>query len=765
MDRRRTIPRLLVARGASIAAALLLAMQTVACSPAVRSGSSQPLPPRPRMLAHPAANDAAPRLVSDRDIVEAARISATQMAPDGSRLLYELTRADVASNSRTRELWLASSDGREAPVRLLSRTAARVAPSTLDAQFVPVPTAQRTSSAVSYLAADPDPSGIVEAKLARNVAESATEGPDRRGKLILSAARFPADSSVLAHRWSPDGRHLALIVDAPLPSTSAASAVAPSTTAGAQAAFDIDNLRWPYAPGARTRRLWLFDRVTHRLDSLTSEALDVESVSWSPDGRCLAIAAAPPRQSQPASFTDLFLLTLAGRVLTPLVQQPGWDMEPAWSHDGRRIAFITQRGRLDWNYVSLVGIVSVPDEGAHSDGGAQPIHYVGESIDEQLGSMPSQPFWNADDTAILITAGYHMRRHIFAVDARTGGVDQGTSADGDHAHVSPSADGRTIALSVSPVDAPADVHVASTMALSATHLVSSPNPRWRERLRLPRLETVEWPSEDSRFTVSGALLLPPDFREGAAYPVILFAAGGPSMIRLGFNLGEDVFPHLAWAAQGYVVFAPNTRGRRGYGRAFREAPVARGHLFDGPFDDLSRGLDLLRQRGIIQDDRVGIAGFSYGGALATFAITRTDRFKAAVILEGRPNYLRMVTSLGGRADDLQLLRDQQGLAPVWDPGSLDRLIAHSPILSIHRAATPTMLVYGEESGARTDGIDLLRALRHFDVPSRLRVYPRTGHVIQEPSLLLDSFSQATGWFDRWLKPTAVNRPVPAPARH
>lgn len=737
----------------------------------------------------PVREAAVAHAITGRDIIQAMRMVAVRMAPDGSRVLYETARADVDQNSRTLELWTVDAQGTEPPVRRAVRTRADAEPAAFGARWAP------DGRSVSYLDAD----GGEQRVSSLSLATSASSGPtiDAQAVVIFSSSRLPAGSVIVSHEWSPDGRYIAVIVSsadvgAPavvpprvvssngtpssgttvsplLPNGSpwsgtARGATSPSvappnemastgtgptdllpsgTAALPRTGFDIDDLRWPTRQSARARRVWILDRQTLSLEPLTPARLDVESVSWAPDSQRIALAASPAGVATSIPDTDLFLARLTDGRVAPLVQQPGWDREPAWSHDGRRLAFISQRGRLDWTYACVVGLLS-PDDGA-------PPTYIGEDLDERLGSTPAQPWWSADDASVIVSANYHLGRHLFAIDAQSGRFTQMSSGDAFYAHVSPSLDARSVAVSAARVDAPSDLLVA-TVPDMRTRQVATIDPGWRAHVRPVQVKTIEWPSQDARFIVHGVLILPPDYRSDRRYPVIVFAAGGPSMIRLGFNLDEDVLPHLALAARGYVVFVPNTRGRRGYGKAFRQAPADAGHVFAGPYDDLMRGLDKLNADGILQEGRVALAGFSYGGSLAAFAMTKTDRFKAAVIQEGFPNYLRMVLAMAGRADDLRGLHEQLGLSPVWDPGSLTRLIAHSPILSMDRVGTPTLLLYGQDGAAKTDGIDWLRALRQVGVPARLRVYPRTGHVISEPALLMDSFDQSTAWFERWMKP-------------
>jgi dipeptidyl aminopeptidase/acylaminoacyl peptidase len=222
------------------------------------------------------------------------------------------------------------------------------------------------------------------------------------------------------------------------------------------------------------------------------------------------------------------------------------------------------------------------------------------------------------------------------------------------------------------------------------------------------------------------------------------------MVRMGFSLDEPIYPHLVWAARGYVVFAPNNRGRGGWGVPFRQAMPERGDFMPGPYEDVMAGVDHLIGLGLADPDRMAITGFSYGAGLTAYAITRTPRFKAAGIFEGFPNNLRSALRAAGVEDRRELLKDQRGFGSPWDADGRRTLLANSPIFDMDKARTPTLLEYGANSAAREDGNELFSALQFFKIPSLYIVYPRSGHSIDEPKLRLDSFERQLAWFDYWV---------------
>ena len=154
-------------------------------------------------------------------------------------------------------------------------------------------------------------------------------------------------------------------------------------------------------------------------------------------------------------------------------------------------------------------------------------------------------------------------------------------------------------------------------------------------------------------------------------------------------------------------------------------------------------------------------GFSYGGCLTAYAITRTDRFRAASINEGPANLLGYALAVAGQPDRVEILSDQAGFGSPWHPDSERTLREQSAIYRIDRVRTPTLLEYGIASMAEPHGTELFGALQRFRVPSMFIVYPRTGHGIEEPLLREDSYRRNLAWFDYWVLGRGSN-PITAP---
>jgi dipeptidyl aminopeptidase/acylaminoacyl peptidase len=198
------------------------------------------------------------------------------------------------------------------------------------------------------------------------------------------------------------------------------------------------------------------------------------------------------------------------------------------------------------------------------------------------------------------------------------------------------------------------------------------------------------------------------------------------------------------ASRGYAVFYPNIRGSTGYGWQFLESN--RADWGGGDFKDVMAGVDFLIQRGIADADRLGIGGWSYGGYMAMWAVTQTNRFKASVAGAGLSDLASEYGTEEGPSFD------------EWFYGvpyeKLDGFIKCSPITYIRNARTPTLILQGDAD--TTDPIgqsqEFYRGLKRYGVKSDFVIYPREGHGIREEKHMLDMYRRILAWYDQYVKP-------------
>jgi dipeptidyl aminopeptidase/acylaminoacyl peptidase len=197
------------------------------------------------------------------------------------------------------------------------------------------------------------------------------------------------------------------------------------------------------------------------------------------------------------------------------------------------------------------------------------------------------------------------------------------------------------------------------------------------------------------------------------------------------------------AAAGYAVFRPNPRGSTGRGPAFTAAN--RNDLGGMDFDDVLQGVDWLIDAGIADPERIGLLGWSYGGFLTAWAITHTDRFKAAVAGAAVTNWPSKVGTT-----DIRPMNESRFPGPLHE--APDAFWERSPIRYLGNATTPTLIVHGQadQRVPVTQGRELYLGLRAAGVPTDFVTYPRQKHPFHERAYHLDLLKRIIGWFDEWM---------------
>ena len=252
-------------------------------------------------------------------------------------------------------------------------------------------------------------------------------------------------------------------------------------------------------------------------------------------------------------------------------------------------------------------------------------------------------------------------------------------------------------------------------------------------------KSLEWTSDGA--TVQGWLVYPMAFDATRRYPLVVSVHGGPSA-------DQPVGWPSRWTgtlpSQGYFLFLPNPRGSYGFGEAF-----AAGNVKDfggGDLRDILSGVEAAVASAPIDPHRVGIIGWSYGGYMAMWAVTQTNRFAAAVagagIVDWRSYY-------GQNKIDTWML-PFFGASVYDDPAVYAR---SSPIEFIKKVKTPTLVLHGERDSEvpTPQGYEFWHALKALGVDTQLVIYTDEGHDVQQPAHQTDIVTRAVAWFDRYLR--------------
>jgi len=555
---------------------------------------------------------------------------------------------------------------------------------------------------------------------AQDQAQVAVADAGGRHVNILTRAHGPLDTP----RWSPDGTRIAFLYAEGAPKLPGPLNPLGRDSGDLAAAIHEQRLSVIPAAGGAARVLGPSD-------------LNVYEYDWAPDGRRFAVIAAHGSGDDNWWVAELDLMDADDGAVRTLLKPSLQMASPRWSGDGKRIAYI---GGLMSDETITGGDLYVLAE----DGGA-PI-----DLTPGLPASVHTFTWNGSRSNIVATefaAGEEVLASI-DVDARSqrelwraaqmiwaNNIMGFTPGD---TGISLSKDGRYSAVIRQSYVMPPEVE-------------TGPPGHWRPithaNAHLPRVTgevaNISWKS--APYDVQGMLIAPPTIEPGKRYPLVVDVHGGPAFAHYPvFPTALESFD-AALASHGYFVFKPNPRGSYGQGEAFTRANVK--DFGGGDLRDVLAGVDAVVKIAPIDGQRVGITGWSYGGYVALWALTQTDRFKAAVAGAGLSDWL----SYYGTNNIDTWMFPYFGASIYDDP---DIYARSSPINFIKNVHAPTLLLSGDRDAEVpiTQSYEYWNALRRLGIPTRFVVYPDEGHFFFKRSDQLDAMSRVVDWFDTYMIP-------------
>jgi len=503
-------------------------------------------------------------------------------------------------------------------------------------------------------------------------------------------------------QWSPDGSTIALLWIA------GATRVPSPVEAVTADAGVVDSKIYE-------QRLALVNLNTHEVRPISPANMYVYEFDWSPNSKSLAYLAAPGAGDDNWYIAEVYAIDAQSGAVRKILKP---DMQVAnvrWSPDGQNIAFIG-------------GLMS--DEG--STGGD--IYAVGSAggaardLTPNRHSSPNWFRWMPSSKQILFTESLGGQMAVSTLDIASGSVE--TLWKGAESF-SFSGDPNLSAVVRSSWSKPPEVWAGRPGDWKQiTHSNDAARPEWGE------VKSLEWKSDN--FDVQGWLMLPDHFDPSKHYPMVVMVHGGPAAeTRPGWP--RPGLPLQLLSAQGYFVFMPNPRGSYGRGEEFTRANVR--DFGYGDLRDILAGVDAVEKSYPVDDRRVGIAGWSYGGYMTMWTVTQTHRFRAAFAGAGIANWQ---SYYGENAID-QWMIPYFGASVYDDPTIYAK---SSPITYIKNVKTPTLVVVGERDGEcpPPQSYEFWHALKTFGVKTEFVLYPGEGHAFRKPEDSRDVFERLLKWF-------------------
>jgi dipeptidyl aminopeptidase/acylaminoacyl peptidase len=452
-------------------------------------------------------------------------------------------------------------------------------------------------------------------------------------------------------------------------------------------------------------------------------------LSWTPDGRFLTIVKVASVYSGDFNQTSIQVVDAASGAMRALTGQTVNETQPLLSPDGKLVSYWYPRGN-DTRNVNEIHVTPLA-------GGE------GRSVTRALDRNVQRAIWMPGSDSLLVSAndGTTVGLWIQPIEGAARRIDTGrivpTAAFWLDASVSPRGQ---IAFTGSEPDRPAELHYLASPTAKPERLTDF--NKEIAALELGKSETVRWEGPDG-FRNDGVVTYPPGFQSGRKYPLVLYIHGGPrSASKAAFSINAQAF-----AAQGWVVFEPNYRGSDNLGNAFQAAIW--NDAGDGPGRDVMSGVEMLKKRGWVEESRMALTGWSYGGYMTTWLLGNYPNvWRAAVAGAAVTDWFDQY-NLG----DANVRRGSTfGGSPYTDPKRMEAMRLQSPMTYATKVKAPTLLMAttGDYRVPITQSYRFYHALRDNGVITQFIGYPLPGHSPVDPVHQRDVLRRYIGWLKKYL---------------
>jgi dipeptidyl aminopeptidase/acylaminoacyl peptidase len=507
--------------------------------------------------------------------------------------------------------------------------------------------------------------------------------------------------------------------------------------------FEIQNNDYLRQSAPKSSHLWLaeIDGATRRITSGTwtmpiayPPGPAPSPITWTPDGKSVVIMKLASPYSGDFDQASMQMVDMETGAMRAITGRTRGESQPEISPDGTQILYWYprdgKRGNVTELYVSPIG------------GGP------GRSLTGPLDRHMLRGIWLPDGKNLLVGANDHTTTGVWIqpLDGPAKRVDLGkliaSASYGLDASVS--RDGH-IAIVASETQRPSELFYMTSLTAKPERLTDFNASI--AALELGRTETVNW--ELDGFKEDGAVTYPPDYQSGKKYPLILYIHGGPTgASKEAFSTRSQLL-----AAQGWIVFEPNYRGSDNLGNAYKFA--IEGDAGAGPGRDVMAGIEVLNKRGIVDESRMAVSGWSYGGYMTSWMIGNYPGiWKAAVAGASVTDWIDMYNLGDSNVRRVGTL----GGSPYTDEKIYKSALAQSPITYDLKARTPTLILAltGDYRVPIVQSYRLYHILRDNGVPTKFIAYPLTGHNPSDPVHQQDVDRRWVDWLKTYLdtKPKA-----------
>ena len=666
------------------------------------------------VLVSAALASAQERRIQLEDLTKIVSVSDPQISPDGKSIVCVVSRQNFDEDRSDNELVLVD----------MATGAQRVL--TFDRKRVGSPRWSPSGDGLAFVAVVP---------YTKDKKDDTTKKEDSPQVFVLPMSGgdakkvTSAPNGVEQFAWRPNGKDIAYVTSDDPPNQKEIEKHNDS--------FEVGDNDYLATAAPTSSHVWLVSAEGGAAKRLTSgpwslpksapPSSPASPISWTPDGKSLTFT----RQEHPhfgdGDLTTLQILNVETGEIRKLTNHEKFESFGLFSPDGSQLAYWYPRDG-DPNNVNEIFVTSLAggngvDLTREIDRNLQRAIWMpdGQSLlvgghDGTQVSMWVQPL---KGKARKLSLGDVNPAWLFWIDAAVGSKGEIAFTGSTASHPS------ELYYMPSPTDAPKRLTNFNQQIAA---------------LQLGKVERFEWQGPDG-FREDGILVYPPDFSKDKKYPLVLSVHGGPTAAS---TTGFGGLAHLM-AARDYVVFEPNYRGSDNQGNTYQRAIY--NDAGDGPGRDVMAGVEAIKKLGFVDESKIAVTGWSYGGYMTSWLIGHYHIWKTAVtgasVTDLNEEYNLSDGNVTGR---------YSFKGSPW-VGNMKDYIAQSPIASAAQIKTPT-LILSDTGDARvpvTQSYQLYHAMKHNGVTVKFVAYPVPGHFPGDPVRSRDVFSRWLGWLDQYLK--------------
>ncbi len=621
--------------------------------------------------------------------------SQIDISPDGKFVVFVLSQADFEESKYRTDLYLVSTETGEVKQLTFSKEDERMPKFSPDGKIIAFLSDRKTSG---------------DEKEAKTQVWLLPVDGGEAYKLTN------APEGVISFSWMPDGKGILYLTQETLPKPEKEKKERDKKLKFDPTVVDKEKYR---------KEFYLVDVKSKKEKKVFVGDYGVSEFDISPDGKLVVYNTNYTGDIDDGKKFDLWIFEIETGKARQLTTRPGGERQPRWSPDGKFIACVAD---LDpkFTYSQEELFLVNPQTGE--------MRNLTEKFD--LGIVAYE-FSKSQPEKIYARTASGVYTHVYLISAVSGEVKEFLGGEKVYGDIAISNNDGVIALLSEDKTSAPDVFIFKNGELKKLTNLNSQ----LENFTFGEQTVIKWKSFDG-WVIEGILVKPVNFEPGKKYPMLVAVHGGPygriqNTLRQYYNL-------QVWANEGYLVFAPNFRGSSGYSNKFGISNFK--DLGGGDFKDIMTGIDyIVKELKIADENKIGIFGGSYGGYMTNWAITQTDRFKAAVSMFGIFN---LITDYSN------------SYLPSWEPdylgdyywNNLKIYLERSPFYYVKNIKTPVLIMHGDEDPNTfiSNSKEMYQALKHLGKTVEFVRYPREGHGFREPNHRIDEFYRSLDWFNKYL---------------